>query len=66
MANKTSDIELKDLQKNAIEGDKLFENSKTVLYQNLVQTHIAKIASKNASKLEKQSTALKLMAQRTI
>ena len=40
MANKTLDIELKDLQKNAIEGDKLFENSKTVLYRNLAQTYM--------------------------
>ena len=66
MANKTSAIELKDLQKNAIEGDKLFENSKTVLYRNLAQTHVAKMASKNASKIEKQSNALKLMAKSTI
>ena len=35
-------------------------------YIDLAQTHVAKMASKNASKLEKQSTALKLMAQRTI
>lgn len=40
MANKTLDIELKDLQKNAIEGDKLFENSKTVLYRNLAHTYM--------------------------
>ena len=35
-------------------------------YMDLVQTHVAKMASKNASKLEKQSNALKLMAKRTI
>jgi len=35
-------------------------------YMDLAQTHVAKMASKNASKLEKQSTALKLMAKRTI
>ena len=35
-------------------------------YMDIAQTHVAKMASKNASKLEKQSTALKLMAQRTI
>ena len=40
MANKTLDIELKDLQKNAIKGDKLFENSKTVLYRNLAQKYM--------------------------
>ena len=35
-------------------------------YIDLAQTHVAKMASKNASKIEKQSTALKLMAKRTI
>jgi hypothetical protein len=35
-------------------------------YMNIAQTHVAKMASKNASKLEKQSNALKLMAKRTI
>ena len=35
-------------------------------YMDLAQTHVAKMASKNTSKLEKQSTALKLMAKRTI
>ena len=35
-------------------------------YMDLAQTHVAKMASKNASKLEKQSNALKLMAKRTI
>ena len=35
-------------------------------YMDIAQTHVAKMASKNASKLEKQSTALKLMAKRTI
>lgn len=35
-------------------------------YMDLAQTHVAKIASKNTSKLEKQSNALKLMAKRTI
>ena len=35
-------------------------------YMDLARTHVAKMASKNASKLEKQSTALKLMAKRTI
>jgi hypothetical protein len=33
---------------------------------NLAQAHVAKMASKNASKLEKQSNTLKLMAKRTI
>jgi|TARA_B110000238_G_C15817992_1_gene307311 hypothetical protein len=33
---------------------------------NLAQAHVAKMASKNSSKLEKQSNALKLMAKRTI
>ena len=35
-------------------------------YMDIAQTHVAKMASKNASKLEKQSTALKLMAKRTV
>ncbi|MDB9771903.1 hypothetical protein OAC11_03765 [Alphaproteobacteria bacterium] len=35
-------------------------------YMDIAQTHVAKMASKNSSKLEKQFTALKLMAQRTI
>ena len=35
-------------------------------YMDLAQPHVAKMASKNASKLEKQSNALKLMAKRTI
>ena len=35
-------------------------------YIDKAQTHIAKMASKIASKLEKQSTALKLMANSTI
>ena len=35
-------------------------------YMDIAQTHVAKMASKNASKLEKQSNALKLMAKRTI
>jgi hypothetical protein len=35
-------------------------------YMDLAQTHVAKMASKNASKLEKQSNTLKLMAKRTI
>ena len=35
-------------------------------YMDIAQTHVAKMASKNASKLEKQSTALKLMANKTI
>ena len=35
-------------------------------YMDLAQTHVAKMASKNASKLEKQSNALKLMAKSTI
>ena len=35
-------------------------------YMDLAQTHVAKIESKNTSKLEKQSNALKLMAKRTI
>ena len=35
-------------------------------YMGLAQTHVAKMASKNTSKLEKQSNALKLMAKRTI
>ena len=35
-------------------------------YMDLAQTHVAKMASKNASKLEKQSNALKLMVKRTI
>ena len=35
-------------------------------YMDIAQTHVAKMASKNASKLEKQSTALKLMAKKTI
>ena len=35
-------------------------------YMDIAQTHVAKMASKNASKLEKQSTALKMMAKRTI
>ena len=35
-------------------------------YMDLAQTHVAKMASKNTSKLEKQSNALKLMAKRTI
>ena len=35
-------------------------------YMDIAQSHVAKMASKNASKLEKQSTALKLMAKRTI
>ena len=35
-------------------------------YMDIAQSHVAKMASKNTSKLEKQSTALKLMAKRTI
>jgi hypothetical protein len=35
-------------------------------YMDIAQTHVAKMASKNASKLEKQSNALKLMAKSTI
>ena len=35
-------------------------------YMDIAEKHVAKIASKNASKLEKQSNALKLMAKRTI
>ena len=35
-------------------------------YMDIAQTHVAKMASKNASKLEKQSTALKLMAKRMV
>ena len=35
-------------------------------YMDIAQTHVAKMASKNSSKLEKQSNALKLMAKRTI
>ena len=35
-------------------------------YMYTAQTHVAKMASKNSSKLEKQSNALKLMAKRTI
>ena len=35
-------------------------------YMDIAEKHVAKIASKNASKLQKQSTALKLMAKRTI
>tara|TARA_R110001592_G_scaffold309813_4_gene584313 strand:- start:2182 stop:2664 length:483 start_codon:yes stop_codon:yes gene_type:complete len=35
-------------------------------YMDIAQTHVAKMASKNASKLEKQSSALKLMAKSTI
>ena len=35
-------------------------------YMDIAQTHVAKMASKNASKLEKQGNALKLMAKRTI
>ena len=35
-------------------------------YMDIAQTHVAKMASKNASKLEKQSNALKLMAKTTI
>ena len=35
-------------------------------YMDIAQTHVAKMASKNASKLEKQSNALKLLAKRTI
>ena len=35
-------------------------------YMDIAQSHVAKMASKNASKLEKQSNALKLMAKRTI
>ena len=35
-------------------------------YMDIAQTHVAKIASKNAGKLEKQGNALKLMAKRTI
>ena len=41
-------------------------NSETDLHRDIAQTHVAKMASKNASKLEKQSNALKLMAKRTI
>ena len=35
-------------------------------HMDIAQTHVAKMASKNVSKLEKQSNALKLMAKRTI
>ena len=35
-------------------------------YMDIAQTQVAKMASKNASKLHKQSTALKLMAKRKI
>ena len=35
-------------------------------YMDIAQTQVAKMASKNASKLEKQSNALKLMAKRKI
>ena len=35
-------------------------------YMDIAQTHVAKMASKNTSKLKKQSTALKMMAKRTI
>jgi len=35
-------------------------------YMDIAQTHVAKIASKNAGKLEKQGNALKFMAKRTI
>jgi hypothetical protein len=35
-------------------------------YMALAQTHVANMASKNASKLEKQSNSLNLMAKRTI
>jgi len=35
-------------------------------YMDIAQTHVAKIASKNAGKLEKQGNALKLVAKRTI
>ena len=35
-------------------------------YMDIAQSHVAKIASKNAGKLEKQGNALKLMAKRTI
>ena len=40
MANKTLDIELVSLQKNAIEGAVHFENSKKILYRNLAQTYM--------------------------
>ena len=32
MTNKTLDAELKNLQKSAIGGDKIFENNKTIFY----------------------------------
>ena len=35
-------------------------------YMDIAKSHVAKMASKNTSKLEKQSNALKLMAKRTI
>ena len=35
-------------------------------YMDIAQTHVAKIASKNAGKLEKQGNSLKLMAKRQI
>ena len=38
--NKTLDIELVSLQKNAIEGAVHFENSKKILYRNLAQTYM--------------------------
>ena len=40
MANKTLDSELENLQKQAIEGHKLFETSKKLLYRNLAQTYM--------------------------
>ena len=35
-------------------------------YMDIAEKHVAKIASKHISKLEKQSNALKLMAKRTV
>jgi len=40
MANKTLYIELVSLQKNIVEGYKLHELSKKVLYRNLVETYM--------------------------
>ena len=40
MANKTLYIELVSLQKNIVEGYKLHELSKKILYRNLVETYM--------------------------
>ena len=40
MANKTLYIELFSLQKNIVEGYKLDELSKKILYRNLVETYM--------------------------